>query len=283
MWATWRRRALRAASHPRPLRFLASRVLWLSGASRLLTIELADGARVRFYPSSVSAALWVSPGERDDDVEFLRRVLRPGDTYVDCGANIGHLAIVARAIVGASGSVTAIEANPRVFGYCVGNLALNGFSDVLALNVALGRTRGTARIEDRRDDDQGRIGDRGDLVPMRRLDDVVGDGPVDLLKLDVEGYELDVLRGATRVLAATRVVYCELSATNCARFGHAPRDVEELLAASGFVFVRRTGERWTIAREPVFATLAADELPATGYNLVAVKPEHADVIVERLA
>src|SRR5215207_4655498 len=129
-WSRWRRRAEKLRSHPRPLRFLASRALWHSRLSSLLTADLGDGLRVRFYPSSISAALWVDGDARNEDADFLGLVLRPGDTYVDGGANIGHLALVARRRVGQAGSVTAIEANPRIFGYCVGNLQLNHFEDV---------------------------------------------------------------------------------------------------------------------------------------------------------
>jgi FkbM family methyltransferase len=282
-WAVWRRRARKLASHPRPVRFLASRVLWHTGMSRLLTVALPGGQRLRFYPSSVSAALWVSPRERNDDVEFLELVLHDGDTYVDCGANVGHLAVVARSLVGARGSVTAIEANPRVFAYCVGNLRLNNFTDVLALNVALGAARGTTHIGDRRDDDQSRIADDGLEVPMRPLDDVVGADRVTLLKLDVEGYELEVLRGAARTLARTSIVYCELSASNCARFGSHPRDAERLLLDAGFVLVRRRDVRWDLVREPIYESLANTDLPATGYNLIAVRPDAIVELSSRLA
>ncbi len=266
----------------RPIRFLASRALWHAGLSDRFTVDLPDGLRVRFYPSSVSAALWVSPNARNDDAEFLRLVLADGDSYLDCGANIGHLAVVARAVVGAKGSTVAIEPNPRIYSYCVGNLELNGFTDVVTHNVALGSEHGSMPISDRRDDDQNHIGDAGVAVDMVPLDEVIHEGRVTLLKLDVEGYELNVLRGAARTLANTAMIYCELSVSNASRFGYSPHAIEDLLLAEGFTFAQRDGTEWRISRERVFDQVA-NKLPRTGYNLVGVKADAVDLFTSRVA
>jgi FkbM family methyltransferase len=270
-WSRWRRRARKLRDQERPVRFLVSRALWQARLSSLFTIDLAEGLKLRFYPSSLSAGLWMRPDLRRDDTDFLHAVLRPGDTYVDCGANIGQLAVVARAIVGPTGSVTAIEANPRIHEFCVGNLKLNGFADVLTLNVALGDSRGTVRISDRRDDDMNRIGEDGVAVVMRPLDDLIGADEITLLKLDVEGYELNVLRGARRTLEHTKIVYCELSAANSQRFGWQPSDAESLMLEAGFVLVRRRANSWELAPGHVYETLTTAELSGTTYNLVAIK------------
>jgi FkbM family methyltransferase len=281
-WNRWRRRARKLRDQEHPLRFLASRALWQAGLSSLFTIELPEGLKLRFYPSSISASLWMAPNARRDDTDFLRQVLRPGDTYVDCGANVGHLAVIARAIVGSEGSVTAIEANPRIFEYCVGNLKLNGFGDVLAMSVALGDTRGTVQISDRRDDDQNRIGEGGMAVPMRPLDELIGATDITLLKLDVEGYELHVLRGARRTLERTKVVYCELSASNSQRFGWNPGDAESLMLEAGFVLARRGENGWQLSPGRIYDTLSSADLPPTGYNLVAIRRSALAEMGERL-
>ena len=79
------------------------------------------------------------------------------------------------------------------------------------------------------------------------------------------------------------MVYCELSASNCARFGYRPSDAEDLLLEAGFVFARNHGQTWTIVRGRLFDTLDSSEQPATGYNLVALRPRMIKELASRLA
>ena len=105
-----------------------------------------------------------------------------------------------------------------------------------------------------------------------------------MLKLDVEGYELPVLRGALRTLRQTDIVYCELSTGNCRRFGYQPQEVEQLLVGQGFVFIRTgAGGEAAVTASPYFASLPTESLPATGYNLVAVRPGVAQEVLQMLA
>src|SRR5262249_18542532 len=160
-----------------------------------------DLYRLRFFPTALSCAMWTDPGARRADEAFFRRVLRPGDTVVDVGANVGTLTLTAAALVGPEGRVWAIEPHPRPLRYLCANVALNGFANVRTVHAAAGESDGLLRLTDSRLDDQNRVSADGPgvSVPVRRLDDVVPEGPVRLLKIDVEGFELFVLRGARRV------------------------------------------------------------------------------------
>jgi FkbM family methyltransferase len=220
----------------RPARFLVSRLLMRTGLCRLITIRRA-GYRLTFFPSSLSAAMWISPCERCEDERLFRRYLRPGDTVVDVGANIGALAITAALAVGKSGKVYAIEAHPRIHRYLIDNLKLNGLDNVAAMQCALGDEVGQATLSDIRSDDQNRVSPSGQglVVPLSRLDDLpIGEERIDLLKIDVEGFELAVLRGGPRILQRTQCVYFESNDSHCARFGHRPGELVELLARAGF-------------------------------------------------
>jgi FkbM family methyltransferase len=281
----WGYRLRKLRKHPRPLRLIAGRLLWASGLSPLFVVEMPRGFRMRFYRSSISAALWSDPTSRSEDEDFVWTVLRPGDRYVDAGANVGQLALAASRRVGPGGEVIAIEAHPKVFAYLAGNVALNDAANVQLLHCALGAGGGEVALTSRRSDDQNYVTESGSVrVPMRTLDDMLAERrPTRLLKLDVEGYELPVLRGAGRALDQTQVVYCELSAGNCHRYGYQPDEVEQLLLAHGFVFLRRTGDELRVTSSPYFSTLPTESLPATGYNLVAVRPEAAEEVRARLA
>jgi FkbM family methyltransferase len=211
--------------------------------------------------------------------------LRTGDRYIDAGANIGQLTLAASKRVGATGEVIAIEPHPAIYRYLAGNLDLNRCGNVRSMQIALGDRAGEVALTSRRSDDQNYVADRGKVpVSVQRLDDVVASGPTRLLKLDVEGYELQVLRGAHRLLESTGIVYCELSAGNCQRYDYDPGEVERLLAEAGFVFVRTDADRrLAVTPDPYFSDLDLDQLPATGYNLVAVRPDVAGELVERLS
>jgi FkbM family methyltransferase len=184
-----------------------------TGLCRLLRIP-QPGFVLRFYPSSLSAVLWIDPEDRRDDTDLLSNYLRAGDTVIDVGANIGNLALAAAVAVGPRGRVLAFEPHPRVFGYLSGNIALNHAVHVRAYNLALGDRRGATSLSDGRADDQNKVlpGGQGLPVPIERLDEVFdGQSDVSLLKIDVEGYEKYVLWGAEAVLSITACVYFEVS------------------------------------------------------------------------
>jgi FkbM family methyltransferase len=215
------------AREPKPLRFMASRLLWKSGLCRAFTIS-RPGYRLRFYPSALSSLLWLDPDGSMFDERIIRRILRPGDTVVDVGANIGTLALCASGCVGESGHVTAIEAHPKTFGFLVGNLHLNEAMNVEALNLAVGEADGEILLT-HLNDQKG-----GTPIHMRPLDALVpGIAPVRLLKIDVEGYELPVLRGAERLLTRTEYVYLECWDRHVERYGYRLSDVMDGLAAAG--------------------------------------------------
>ena len=192
-----RRYAEAVRREPRPVRFVMSRALWRSGLCRLLTVP-QDGYRIRFHPSSVSASLWLDPRDRAATPAFLSGFLRRGEVVVDVGSNVGTTALAAAVAVGSAGRVHAIEPHPRTFRFLEDNLELNGARNVRAHNVAVGAAEGVVSFSDGLWDDQNRVVDgRGIQVPVRRLDEVVSEPVVDLLKIDVEGYELKVLDGHT--------------------------------------------------------------------------------------
>ena len=253
-------------SQPRPVLFLLSRLLMRTGLCRLFLIR-QPGFVLRFYPSALSATLWMAPDDRHADADFLRAYLRPGDVAIDVGANIGGTALAAAAAVGERGRVIAFEPHPRTFRYLLGNLALNHAGNVRPHNLALGKASGTVRFANRGSDDQHSVvaGCDGIEVRVERLDGVLaGQGPIALLKIDVEGYERFVLQGAEGLLGGTACVYFEVDEAHFARHGYATDDLLGLLRRAGYTILRlEEGRR--VARVPAGFTATACE------NLIAVR------------
>jgi FkbM family methyltransferase len=180
-------------------------------------------------------------GDRAADHEFFDRFIRPGDTVVDVGANVGALTVQASSLVGSTGQVISIEAHPRTFRYLMGNLRLNRCSNVTALNVAAGAAPGTVTFSDLKQDDVNRVADGGVTVPVDTLDRQLSGIDVSLLKIDVEGYEKFVLEGATETLRATSCVFFEAWDPQFAQYGYGTVDVVRLLTAAGFEVMRHDG------------------------------------------
>lgn len=232
--------ASRVKAQPASLRFLASRIMWLTGVSPLFVVP-RPRYKLRFYPTAFSASLWMDPKSFLDDESAFAQILRPGDVVVDVGANIGTLSLCASALVGDTGRVIAIEPHPRIFKYLRKNIDYNKRRNVTCHNFAVGETERHVSFSDRRSDDQNSVTaeQNGIDVEMRTLDTILTDvDQVTLLKIDTEGYEMHVLAGATKVLQRTQAVYLELSTDNYTRFGASVPEVLALLRARGFVAYR---------------------------------------------
>ncbi len=230
---------------PHALKFLASRVLWRTRACSLFDIR-KEGYRLKFHPTALSAILWIDPQDRQEDEMFLKRCLRKGDVMVDVGANIGDLTLAAASVVGAEGKVYSLEAHPRTYGFLCSNVALNHCSNVATFNVALGDKESEIFFSDMgRGDDQNHVSEnnQGMSLKMVRLDDLpITEPRIQLLKIDVEGYEKFVLEGALRTLGKVSCVYFESWDRHSKRYGYACSDITRILAETGFTILKFVGE-----------------------------------------
>lgn len=247
-------------NHKHPLRFIAGRALVKSGLCESLMIP-QNGYCLRFYPSNLSEQLWVDRTWREPELRLIRTYLRSGNHVIDVGANVGDTVLTAALKVGADGRVWAIEAHPRTFSFLQGNLALNRASNVVALNAAAASETGRLSFSDDRRDDMNRVGGKGIEVAALRLDDLVPHrGLIDLLKIDVEGYELQVLRGAPDFLARTRCILFEVAESHFQQYGYNLANVLDLLVDQGFTLLRPIGQASAVRIGADFATDRVENL-----------------------
>src|SRR5260370_7902570 len=94
--------------------------------------------------------MWCDPHFFHREESLPRKVLRPGDGFVDVGANIGALSLAASSIVGQNGHVFAVEAHPRTVEYLRGNVRLNEAENVRIIHAAVGDREGIVHFTSRR-------------------------------------------------------------------------------------------------------------------------------------
>jgi len=135
---------------------------------------------------------------------------------LDCGANYGYWSVLVSSAPYGSHKAIAIEPSSQNFAKLKNNAAING-NRFEVLKCAIGATRGTARLSGTKHEAfsiAGGAGEGGEEVPVIALDNLLDDGKVSasgkfLIKLDVEGVEIEAIKGGTRLLQGDSVILCE--------------------------------------------------------------------------
>ncbi len=217
-----------------------------------------------------------------DVCEFFRKILKPGQVVLDVGANVGQFTLLSAKLVGAAGRVHAFEPAPEEYRKLSANVSLNGFSNVLLNQVAICDRIGEAVMRTAGPglglyNSLGRplvsslIGDIGVLcTTLDRYLQTRAVARVDLLKVDVEGSELGVLRGAAHLLSRSDapVIVCEFSDLTGTDIGHSTRELRRCLEAFAYRHIYRYSlERCCLVPEPVRERYEYANLVCSKYEL----------------
>src|SRR5262249_35521370 len=140
--------------------------------------------------------------------------LRKRDLFLDIGANVGSYAVLASGVCGAT--TWAFEPDPDTACNLKRNIAINDLDELVTVyELALGSSKGEVPLTVGKDTGN-RVADVGEknvrMVGQQRLDALMGEAsqPIIMIKLDVEGYEEEVLRGAQALLANDRLKVIDL-------------------------------------------------------------------------
>ncbi len=183
----------------------------------------------------------------EPELEYLQSLLFPGATFVDVGANLGIYTLVASRIVGHSGRVIAFEPSVQSFPLLQKNITLNSLTNVSAFPVALSAKAGRIRLYHAPCCPSGNsfghhpsFHGSFETVDTESLDDALHRIPaarVDVIKMDVQGAEELVLRGARKVVASMRpVIIFEIWPEGADLLGLSPFGVWNLLERMGYKF-----------------------------------------------
>jgi FkbM family methyltransferase len=172
------------------------------------------------------------------EMAFLLHALRPTDTFVDAGANAGCYSILASKVAGAHS--IAFEPVPTTYARLLKNMEVNELNQLVTpVNKGLGDTEGMLRFSADQDSTnhvlskspaEGLVIE----VPVQRIDDL-GNTSIFAMKVDVEGYEVPVLRGAARLMSGCTlsVLILELNRSG-ERYGFSDAEAIRLARANGF-------------------------------------------------
>lgn len=214
-----------------------------------------------------------------DERARLSHYIRPGMTIVDVGANVGLYTVLLSRLVGPAGRIVAFEPDPELFAQLQHNCALNECTNVTTHNLALGR-RADRLVLHRMIANSGdnHLGEGGSRVFRRDIEiQVVALGEFtpdlrpDLVKIDVQGWELEVLLGMERLLLASprTELYFEYWPEGLRRAGSTPEGAVQYLRKLGFTLCLAGTTR--PLGDTALATLSAK---LTGLN-------HADLFASR--
>jgi len=231
------------------------------------------GVPIEFLVGDIESAVWErsarQSGDSADDreLEFIgSRMLQPGDTVFDCGGHHGKTGIFFSKLVGPSGKVVVFEPRPVNVRIIEQNVARNEAGNVTVERMALGDRQSKLVLRDR---SNGSItwkpSQKGIEVNVTTIDRYAASRCLRpaFIKIDVEGFEYHVLKGATDTLATNPKLAIEIHASAIRRYGEGLPGLLRLLPAADY-------DLWTLG-ETGLATRFAGTLPAADrFHLFAI-------------
>jgi FkbM family methyltransferase len=216
-------------------------------------LNVAPGEELRFWWSYLPhidhadrtlTAYW---GDDCGELRFLWRFLEPGMVFFDVGAYHGIFSVLAGRKLASDGQVVAFEPSPRERRRFLFHIHMNGLSRVELEPLAVSGHRGTRKFFTVASD----FSSMNSLqpppidwpveettVPTVAIDDYLAErriGRIDLMKIDVEGAELEVFRSARRLLSSLRpILICEVLDWVTQPWGYAAREIVDCLRAEGY-------------------------------------------------
>lgn len=205
-----------------------------------------------------------------DEVTLIRRLMPFSSSFIDIGCNVGYFSMFVKAVAGPRFDVVSLDPNKFLCGLVRRSAAVNHYEKIDIRNAAAGQQIGQAFFEvDTRLSTSGRItfGDPQNLTDARgeiqvvMLDDLVpvsaesSDQKVPLIKIDVEGHEVEVLKGGLSVIKRGAIILCEV-------WGRTAASLAEIARTHGYQILNHQGSR-----------LSADEMACVRRSDVILIPD----------
>lgn len=189
---------------------LISKIFVVPKSPVIITIQ--DSIKIEVNPCidrGVEAALFYNGTYEPGTIKFLKANLGEKNVFIDVGANIGLISLIAAKLVGKQGRVIAFEPGKETSEILRRNILLNGLKNIEVIQKALGAELGTAKLFDNWSINRGGASivrnednEIGQEVAVSTLDWELNQRSIhpDVIKIDVEGYEMQVLMGSKQIL-----------------------------------------------------------------------------------
>jgi FkbM family methyltransferase len=211
-----------------------------------------------------------------DEIQLLRKVVRPDSRIADVGANQGIYTLFFSNLV-PRGRIYAFEPDPTLFASLKENVQRNGAKNVVVFNAAAASQTGKLLLRPglfNRGDNQIVQNERSEAgtiqVDAISLDQTIPDLRLDLLKIDVQGFEVEVLKGAEELIRANPnlSIFVEFWPHGLRKAGSRPEDLLDILRGAGFSVSRSVLAE---CHEPFSYQVKDWDHPGKFCNLVATK------------
>jgi FkbM family methyltransferase len=242
-----------------------------------MSVAIKGGIRMRVPAGIAELTPYVLVEQEDwfeDEIAFVRQLLRPGMRCLDIGANYGVFSLTCAKQVGPAGRVWSFEPTPGTAEFLATSIRENGFQNVSLMPMALSRASGTAKLVTHADSEHNFLSedvngdDRFEIVDVKTLDELAreqGLEAIDFVKMDAEGAETAILDGGEGFFQReSPIVLFELKNREGANWPL----VDAFRARAYEIYRLAPGLR-------VLAPFDGDNVDGFQLNLFAIKPDRA--------
>lgn len=243
------------------------------------------GLTLRCYPNNHSASRAIYFSELPDyrEMRFILDYLRPGDKFIDAGANIGLYTLLALSVVESTGHVHAFEPNRETANRLLETLRLNLVNNVTVHQMGLSDASGTVDFNLTQDDCTAHISacssssTSGSMIDVVRLDEHLDDSQYAMAKFDIEGYEPFAIRGMCRWLRNGNPPVMQIEAAGYSkRYGVSTEEIIAELHGFGYFTAVYCPDNYSLQR-----TNCPWKIPAD--NILAISEKYESFVMQRLS
>lgn len=214
--------------------------------------KVSDKIKINLYTDSKLCGRIYFDSFENNELSMFKKLLKSGDIFFDVGANIGLYSLISSPLIGSSGSVISFEPTPNTYDRLLENISLNNLTNVSTYQTALGHEIGNVDfyVSHEIHDARNSIANLPDFettkitVPITTIDQHIKSNNIEvskisLIKIDVEGWELPVLQGASKtLLEGFPTIMIEFNEKNSQAAGFSCSDIYEYLENLDYQFFK---------------------------------------------